>query len=151
MSEKPAPNPQPQGQFWLRQPDASLTGERPDVPSPFQALQKPGDVLPDEHKPEGMRECFRRKIVVPALRGVVAFLKGAADDGCDKETPFYISSPAETDDWIDDGCDKKKTSFHTSAVMLTPFTHEEEEKFLAWLDEHEEELRRRVFEGSDKD
>jgi len=62
MSEKP------QGQFWLRQPDASLTGKCPDVPSPFQALQKPGDVLPDEHKPEGMRECFRRKIVVPALR-----------------------------------------------------------------------------------
>lgn len=144
-------NEKPRGQFWPYQPDASLTGERPDVPSPFQALQKSGDVLTDERKPERMREWFRRRIVVPALRGAVAFLKGAADDGCDEETSFYISSLAETDAWIDDGCDKKKTSFHTSAVMLTPFTHEEEEKFLAWLDEHEEELRRRAFEGSDKD
>ena len=152
MSEKPAPNPQPQGQFWLRQPDSSLTGERPDVPSPFQALQKPGDVLPDEHKPEGMRELFRRRIVVPALRGAIAVLKSTCWKPGDPITRFstsweeLIGEPdADTEEY------DETTHIDVSGGTLTPFTPKQEAEFLAWLDEHKEELRRKAFEGSDED
>jgi hypothetical protein len=152
MSEKPAPNPQPQGQFWLRQPDSSLTGERPDVPSPFQALQKPGDVLPDEHKPEGMRELFRRRIVVPALRGAIAVLKSTCWKPGDPITRFstsweeLIGEPdADTEEY------DETTHIDVSGGTMTPFTPKQEAEFLAWLDEHKEELRRKAFEGSDED
>ena len=151
MSEKPAPNPQPQGQFWLRQPDSSLTGERPDVPRPFQALQKPGDVLPDEHKPEGMRELFRRRIVVPALRGAIAVLKSTCWKPGDPITRFSTSweeliGEPDTGDTYDE-----ETLIDVSGGTMTPFTPKQEAEFLAWLDEHKEELRRKAFEGSDED
>ena len=147
----PPPTPQPQGQFWLRQPDSSLTGERPDVPSPFQALQKPGDVLPDEHKPEGMRELFRRRIVVPALRGAIAVLKSTCWKPGDPITRFSTSweeliGEPDTGDTYDE-----ETLIDVSGGTMTPFTPKQEAEFLAWLDEHKEELRRKAFEGSDED
>lgn len=143
-------NEKPRGQFWSCQPDASLTGERPDVPSPFQALQKPGDVLTDERKPERMQRWFWRKIGIPALRGAITVLKSTCWKPGDPITRFSTSweeaigdPDADTEEY------DETTQIDVSGGTMTPFTPKQEAEFLAWLKKHEGELRRKAFEESE--
>lgn len=143
-------NEKPRGQFWSCQPDASLTGERPDVPSPFQALQKPGDILAGERNPGKARDWFRRNIAIPALKGALAVLKSTCWKPGDPITRFSTSweeaigdPDADTEEY------DETTQIDVSGGTMTPFTPEQEAEFLAWLEEHESELRRKAFEESE--
>ena len=96
------------------------------------------------------RECrggFGAKLGIPALKGALAVLKSTCWKPGDPITRFSTSweeaigdPDADTEEY------DETTQIDVSGGTMTPFTPEQEAEFLAWLMEHESELRRKAFE-----